>query len=176
MLIEAVRFFLEQACLNKPYCMLRKGEVPFEAERMLCDTIIETIPIASNVVNRMRNQLDLNGGYQLETFAKRMANYSVRIDDPSAIKACAHGFIFDNDFVEWRDVLIDLAIFEDCAQRLKVNFENLFLEIAKLGTVKRKETIVEGYLSRPPDMRGLKIMKVEASGPKHDLIYTRIPW
>ncbi len=173
---EATQEFLEQASLKNPYRMLGNGEEPFDAEGMLLMRLKETMPLVASDVTPIRELLDLNGAYHLETFAKRMANHAVRVKDPSLINPCAYGFVFDNDFVEWRDVLIDLAIFEDCAQRLEVDFDGLFGEIAGLCTAKRKETIVDGYLVRAPNMRGLEIMKVEASGPDHDLIYTRIPW
>lgn len=174
-LSDEVRAFLEAVSQVKPYRMIARGEMPIAAEVRLCEAIQRSIPISEQEVIKVRSRIDLEQAYFLVNFARRMAVYAARINEVGILKRCTLGFVFDENLVEWRDILMDLSIVEDCAVRLGTDIQEAFAENLRFASDKRRETIT-GYCSRPPEMRGLKVMRVAVSGSGHELTYTRIPW
>lgn len=170
-----VRAFLAAVSQAKPYQMISRGEMPTEAEVRLSEAIKRSAPISEQEVLLVRSRLDLEQAYFLVNFARRMAVYGARINDVDVLTRCTLGFVLDENLVEWRDILIDLSILEDCAVRLGADTEAVLEASLRFASDKRRETI-RGYCSRPPEMRGLKVMRVAVTGSGHELTYARFPW
>lgn len=174
-LSEAVTEFLDAVSQTRPYRMLSKGEVPTIAEHKLYEAIRRLAPLSEEAVCCVRQRLNVDQAYFLVNFARRMAVHAARTKDLAMLMLCAYGFVFDDGLVEWRDIMMDLAIIEDCCGRLGTNIESVMCECTRLASGKRRNTI-GGYLSRPSEMRGLKVMKIAVSGEGTELTYSRIPW
>lgn len=174
-LSNEVGAFLEVVAEAKPYQMITRNEIPMPAEFRLCETLKRSVPISEKEVIEVRSWLDLEQAYFLVNFARRMAVFAARTNAVEILSRCALGFVLDDALVEWRDILIDLSIVEDCAIRLGSDLEAAMAECLRYASDKRRETII-GYFSRPTEMRGLVVMRVEVSGAGHELTYTRMPW
>jgi len=173
-LSDEVRAFLEAVSKTKPYRMIASGEMPSEAEVRLFEAI-KCVPVSEQEMTKVRSWLNMEQAYFLVNFARRMAVYAARIGDVAILKRCVLGFVFDENLVEWRDILMDLSIVEDCAVRLGADLDTALKANLQFASDKRRETI-NGYCSRPPEMRGLKVMRIAVSGSGHELTYTRMPW
>jgi hypothetical protein len=172
---DEVRAFLAAVSKAKPYQMILRGEGPMEAEIRLYMALKKSVLIIEQEVNDVRSWLLFEQAYFLVNFARRMAVFAARTNDVDILIRCTIGFVFDDSLVEWRDILIDLSIVEDCAIRLGTDLVTAMEGSLRFASDKRRDTIV-GYYSRPQEMRGLEVMRVAVSGSGSELTYTRIPW
>lgn len=137
-------------------------DIPTIPERELLAALRALDPISDGAIDGIRAQLGTRDAYAMVTFAVRMAVHAARIQDGATLKAALAGLVMDDGIVDWRDILVALSIVEDCAQRTEVQFDSAIREVAKLASAQRRSTIVDGYLTRSPDMRRVEVMGFEA--------------
>jgi hypothetical protein len=104
----------------------------------------------------IRSRIKMEEFYQLLTFGRRMAVFSLRSGDMEQLKTglIAIGVI-DSKRVDYRDVLIGLALLYHSAQRNGLNAERLFKDAASLATPDTAR-LIDGFLSGPPEKRDVR--------------------
>ncbi|GEM_PF-6160229 len=172
---EAIDAFLETVPPTiRYYAMGGDVEIPTAAELALLH-VFETSPPRSRAdLTDIASKLTMDQAYTLPAFSLRMAIYAVRTNAIQALRAGTFGLVIDNDLKDWRDVLLSLSIVEDCASRLGTDLHSVMQNAIKVATDQRRDTI-NAYISRPPDWRGLGIMRVEAFGDGPTLRYKHHP-
>lgn len=175
-LLECIRLFLSELSSFPIYGTSENPDIPMTAELALLNTIERSNPISHKEVQSIRARLNYVDECHLVTFAVRMAILAARTNTISDIRSGTLGLVIDNGIVDGREILIQLSIVEDCALRLGTDLESIVRPHIHLATEKRRETIVDGYLSRTPGMRGLKIMGVAVSGHGSNLKYRQLSW
>ena len=80
--------------------------------------------------------------------------------------------MIDEDEVDYRDVLSALSIIEHYASKLGVNLHDLVLPLCVVASMDRRDTIINGYFSRTPEMRTIEVMGYKEVGGN----ITKIPW
>ena len=146
--------------------------VPTQAEEQLI-AAMRASPVTEIKVVELRHELSVRDAYSLVTFAARLAVHAVRIGDASQLEIVLPMLIVDDCVVDWRDILVAMAIIEDCAIRLGIDFAACVQNVTQFATVRRRRTIEEGYLSRPRTRREVEVMGYRAVGVDKELTYVR---
>jgi hypothetical protein len=100
-------------------------------------------------VLRIRPSLDMAATYALVTFGVRAAIRAVRSGSGDLVTISALSLLLDDAVLDWRDVIVALAIVEDCANRLHLNLKEVMDRYIRLATEQRKQTVSQGWFSRP---------------------------
>jgi hypothetical protein len=136
--------------------------IPTDAELAFHENF-EKIRLSPEVVNALQPLLTSRDALSLIIFAVRMAIFAVRRHDKNLIEKAIWAICLDNNIADWRDALVALAIIEDCAKRLSMDFGTLIGKWLYLAPPKRLRTIEEGYLARSNAMRTVQVMGYTAS-------------
>lgn len=72
--------------------------------------------------------------------------------------------VIDNDMIDWRDVLRLASIVDLCTSKLGYKFDDRMRELCEHASDERRRTIVDGYLSRPPELRHLSKLGLREVG------------
>ena len=174
--LECIRVFLSELSSFPIYGTSENPDIPMNSELALLNTIERSNPLSHEELHSIRAELNYLDEFHLVTFAVRMAIFAARTNAISTIRSGALGLVLDNGFVDPREILIQLSIVEDCARRLGTDLESVVRPHIHLATERRRGTIIDGYLSRTPGMRGLKITGVAVSGDGSDLKYRNLSW
>jgi hypothetical protein len=173
-LLSAVRQFL--ATLPPSYYVYTTGRrLPYPAgdEPLLLEALKNHRPTQRADLKPIAEQLNVKAAYDLATFAVRMAIYSARQGESSALLTALPALVMDDDLVDYRDTLRDLSIIEDCAARIGLDASTAFGQVAGIASRARAGTIRNGYLSRTPDMRAIAVMGVTAIEDEDGLQYVK---
>lgn len=126
------------------------------------------------LLERIRQSIKRDEAYSLAIFAVRMAIYGARLSDSAPIEKSLWILSVDDNEVDWRDTLVCLAIIEDCSAQIGFDFSGKITEFAQLAPSRRKNTIIEGYLFRTPDMRNVEALGYKPMNPGGcELTYVR---
>jgi len=147
-------------------------EFPTETERVMISTFGEAMPLSQETIDMVREGLSFRNAYNLVMFAVRTAIYAARNQAPELLSISISCFIIDDGLVDWRDILVALSIIEVCANEVGMNFKDLMLTAVKFAVLDRRELVVEGYLARTPEMRGVDVMgyKIRGAGETLDFV------
>jgi hypothetical protein len=173
---ENITRFLSAAASYGRYSMSGEPCIPADCEVEFLSRLNDGSPIMREAVLAIRERLTVTNAYTLACFAVRMATYAVRSKNVTTLRLGVIGIIVDENLVDWRDVLIYLAVIEDCALRLGLDLNTVVSPYIDLASESRRDTILNGYLARRPDMRGLSIMGVQVSEVRGQLTYKRLAW
>ncbi|HWE92735.1 MAG TPA: hypothetical protein VG269_02070 [Tepidisphaeraceae bacterium] len=172
MLGEAIGAFLETIPSDVHYYgMGGDVEIPTSAELSLI-RIFETLVLRSrDDVTAIAGELSTHQAYVLATFSVRMAIFAARTNALLELHASTFGMVIDDNLLDWRDVLVALSVIEDCAVRIGTDLSSIMQGAINVASDRRRYTIVSDYLSRSPEMRGIKVMGIEALGSGEKLRY-----
>lgn len=163
-----------KACPGMPDFPLGKPlPIPTGSELLFLEEIQVASAISTIQLDSIRKDLSIAQGYQLVIFAIRMAILAVRISRPDFLVSSLIGIVADDDAVDYRDVLRAIAIIEDCASRLRIDFDSEIKNACRFASARRRSLILQGYLSRPVDMKGIAVMGFTAVGESESLEYDK---
>jgi hypothetical protein len=169
---DAVDAFLET--VPAKVCYRGMGgdvEIPTPAELSLVRAFEASPPRSREDLIPIARRLNLHKAYVLGAFALRMAVLAARSDAIRVLRSGIFGLVIDDDLIDYRDVLVVLSAIEDCSHRLGTDLKTVVEGAASVATERRYNTIVNDYLARPPGLRGLQIMRIEALGDGDKLEY-----
>ena len=145
-------------------------KIPMESELKLAEAL-QVLPSETQSLISLRQALTLHQAHQLSIFSVRMAILAARTNSLRLFDAALYGFIIDDGFDDWRDILRYLSIIEDCANRIGIDFGAKLEEFKNLMGEELKKTVFKGYLVRPPEMRTVAVMGFIAKGDGKELYY-----
>jgi hypothetical protein len=167
---DSVRFFLDSCPEDFVFPMGGDVAIPMQSEESLIACLEKISEIPNISVASLRCNLTVRETYRMLVFAVRMAVHAVRINAPHYLRTGLFGLFIDDKMVDWRDFLCALTIIDDCARRLALSLDdepNLFSDWI---TVPNRE-IIDGYLSRSPEMRRVEVMGYVAQNRSDGLCY-----
>jgi hypothetical protein len=102
--------------------------------------------------------------YSIVVFGVRLAVLAVRRFDTEAYRAGVLALIASSPKVDWRDVLGAFAIFENCGNRLGIDFQSELEAAVKHSDEAKLRSTMEGFFSRAEAMRSVDVMGLVESG------------
>ena len=147
--------------------------IPLTSEEEFLQALEKGQAELAEVVPAVRMRLSRKQAYALAIFAVRMAILGAKTKGAGVIRHSLISLMFDDDLVDSRDILCALSLVEDCGSRVAMDTGNLLETLVEIATWKRRETIVDGYLARPPNMRTIDVFGYFAVINKEGLRYTR---
>jgi hypothetical protein len=168
---ESVRAFIESCPADFDFPMGGTNAIPMKSENAILDSLEDAERLTRNAVIPIRDQLGLRQSYSMVIFAVRMAVLAVRTNTQHYLKAGFLGLAVAGRQVDWRDLLGALSIIEDCANRLGLEFRVEIEQCVALMADEARETLIDGYLSRLPEMRKVEVMGFVAQNCEAGLCY-----
>ena len=168
---SVIRRFLESCPSDFDFPLGGAVEIPLKTEQDLVTVIHNVGVLGSGDLVALRKDLSIRQAYSLLIFAVRMAVLAARTRSARLITAGLLGIMIDDGAIDWRDLIVALAIIEDCASRLQVDFQTEVEKWVSLATDVRRKTIRESYLSRTAEMRKVELMGYLAAEGSEGLTY-----
>ena len=161
---SAIQRYLERCAPDLEFPLGKPVPLPTDDELLFLNEIQNASDLSANQLEIFRDSLSIRQCYDLVIFAVRMAVLAVRINCPNYLTAAFLGLVVDDNTADFRDILSAIAIIENCAMRLNMDFVDVVDNAFRLATPERRDLIKNGYLSRPPNMKGIAVMGFKASG------------
>ncbi len=161
--LHAIRRFLSSSPRDYDFPLGGEVAIPIDAERDLLTALPASVSV--ELLGMIRPTIQRQDAYTLVIFAVRMAVFAARTKDPIPIKKSLWLLCVDDNEVDWRDVLVALAIIEDCSTNSGTDFRNSLEEVADLAPHRRQHTLREGYLGRTPEMRAVETFGYQVLHP-----------
>ncbi len=122
-------------------------------------------------ISILSKEQDWGDFYALVIFSVRLAILAVRKRQPSTYLTGLVALVAGSPKVDWRDVLVAFAIFDDCGNRLGVDFQTEVELVAVWW--RRNSTSIhnDGFFSRDAIMRRVDVMGFEECGVCETLTY-----
>ncbi|WP_009962457.1 hypothetical protein [Verrucomicrobium spinosum] len=167
---------IDQWASSRPKCYdfpLGEGvEIPLEVEIQLARAF-ELHALDSAAILLLRGKLDPEQAYAFVTFAVRMSVLAVRKCEIKLIRSVLVCLILDDALVDSKDILRALGIIDDCCGRLDLDLAKEMEELSVIAVPRRRHTLIDGYFSRSPDMKGALIMGFVPAGEMGQFGYVR---
>ena len=144
--------------------------IPTGAESRIHEWIADAPLITRDQIASVRSGLTRNQAYNLVGFSLRSLVRFAREQNPERMPSVLFALVVDDDLVDWRDMLGALSIAEDCLRRHDHSFSELITALRPLASERRQSTI-DGYLSRSAEMRSPEVMGFSASGNEEEFTY-----
>ena len=170
-LISNFRTFLKSCPRHYDFPMGGSTVLPLESELQLVVAIQMVKGVSKRDCDEFRQLLNVRDAYSLVIFSVRMAVLAVRKQDSSFLRTGLIGLVLDDGVVDWRDVIVALAIIEDCSARIAINSETVIESVLGLATTQRRSDICTNYLTRPSNMRSVEVLGFCATGENESLSY-----
>lgn len=169
--------FLDTVSRTPGYVGMRSTvPMPSPSEASLLGALARFTPRSREDLSRVAPKVHVRQADLLGAFSIRMATLAVRQQDTNLLHLGTFALVMDDDVVDYRDILLTLAVLDDASARIGADFGAVIADAAVVAT-KRQQAIIDGYLSRPPDLRGIAVMGITASGSGIDFLYqTRGAW
>jgi hypothetical protein len=169
--ISAIQRFLEW-CPHRQFDFPLGGHVPVLAEAELALLReSERASVTKEELRSIRERLTLRQAYSLVIFAVRSALFAARTGRPNVLRAGLLGVLIDDGLVDWRDMLAALALTEECARRLHIEFDEGVQAAAALMATDGRQRVITGYLSRTPEMREIDVLGFAVEGTGSELTF-----
>jgi predicted metalloprotease with PDZ domain len=162
--------FVEEPPFEADFPLGGQTTIPTAEELgLLCELGRATPMTLEGVASLCDHVATVRRAYVMVTFAVRMAVHAARTNSIGTLRLSLLALVLDQ-VVDYRDILRGLAVFEDCASRLGTTLGAAAQEGVAVAAEDRRR-IIEEYLERPPEMRGLRVMRFEVSGAHETLQY-----
>jgi hypothetical protein len=156
----------------KPGCDVVSSPEELDLLRAFQQTVDRADELSEKAVAEVGRQIGVGQAYLLAGFAFRCALQGARTGSCRILRGGMLGLVLDRDQLDWRDVLVELSIIEDCSVRIGSDLRGSLEHVLRFATEKRRQTMV-GYLNSPPQFRGLGVMGMVAVGSGSTLSYSQ---
>ena len=176
LVLDRLQGFLKSCPNNYHFNLFDDVVTPLPSEITLLEPFLNGYHFSNDALRQVRSEIGSAESYHLVWFAVRMAIHAARLEDPRFLAESFWGACLDEDYVETSDILTALAVIEDCAIRVGVDFLEIVDEWIDITSERRKGTILLNYLGRTIEQRQVEIMGYMAVATEEEgLKYVEFP-
>ena len=122
-------------------------------------------------IEALSDGLDWSDCYAVVVFGVRLAVLAVRNAVPAYFRQGVIALAAGSPKVDWRDLFGAFAIFEDCGHRLGIHFHDELDFVLGFSDEAKLRSTMDGYFSRPEEMRSVEVMGFVESGSGRELTF-----